>query len=134
MDCLFCKIVAGDIPSTKVYEDACAFAFLDITPVNPGHILLVPKEHSENLYEMPDELLAAMAPVVKKLAIAVKDATGAQGINLGMNNDPAAGQVIFHAHIHIIPRFKNDGHKHWQGKPYQDGEIEGIATNIRMKL
>ena len=135
MDCLFCKIIKGDIPSAKVYEDEYSFAFLDIKPINLGHTLLVPKKHVTNLYEMPDEVLAELAPIIKKLGIAVKKAVGADGINIGMNNDPAAGQLVFHAHIHIMPRFKNDGHEHWHGTPYKnDAEIKTVAENIVSKL
>ena len=134
-DCLFCKIIKGEIPSTKVYEDEHSYAFLNIKPINPGHTLLVPKKHFANLYEMPDEVLANLAPTIKKLAIAVKKAVGADGINIGMNNDSAAGQLVFHAHIHIMPRFKNDGHEHWHGTPYKnDAEIKTVAENIVSKL
>lgn len=133
-DCLFCKIVKGEVPSEKVHEDECSFAFLDIKPINPGHTLLVPKKHFANLYEIPDETLRALAPAIKKLAVGVKKAVGADGINIGMNNDPAAGQLVFHAHIHIMPRFEGDGHKHWQGKPYDDGEEKRVGEKIRSAL
>ncbi|MHB8651614.1 MAG: HIT family protein [Minisyncoccota bacterium] len=133
--CLFCKIISGDVPAANVYEDEHSLAFLDIHPINPGHILLVPKAHLENLSAMPDELLARMAPVIKKLALAAKSAVGADGINIGMNNDSAAGQVIFHAHIHIIPRFTNDGLIHWHGaRDYAEDEMANVATQIRVKL
>lgn len=134
-DCLFCKIISGDVPAASVYEDEHSFAFLDIHPINPGHILLIPKKHYENLTTMPDELLAHMAPVIKKLAIAAKHAVGADGINIGMNNDLAAGQVIFHAHIHIIPRFTGDGLVHWHGaRDYTEGEMETVAKKIKEKF
>lgn len=133
-DCLFCKIIAGEIPSEKVYEDENSFAFLDIKPINPGHTLLVPKKHFTNLYEMPDEILANLAPTIKKLAIAIKKAVSADGINIGMNNDPAAGQLVFHSHIHIMPRFANDGHEHWHGTPYKNDEIKEIASRIKTNL
>ncbi len=130
--CLFCKIIAGEIPSAKIYEDEHSFAFLDINPVNPGHSLLVPKKHFTSLYETPDETLKELSPLVKKLAIAVKKAVSADGVNIGMNNDPAAGQIIFHAHFHVIPRFAADGHKHWRGKrPYKDGEMDEVAEKIK---
>jgi histidine triad (HIT) family protein len=134
MDCIFCKIIKGEILSAKVYEDEHSFAFLDIKPVNPGHVLLVPKKHFPNLYEMPNETLVQLAPTMKKLAIAIKKAVSADGINIGMNNDPAAGQLVFHAHIHIMPRFKNDGHEHWHGKPYGGDEISSIAQKIISNL
>lgn len=134
-NCLFCKIIRGEIPSTKVYEDNHSFAFLDINPINPGHTLLVPKKHSENLYETSDETLRELAPVIKRLAVAVKKAVSADGINIGMNNDPAAGQLIFHAHIHIIPRHSEDGFRHWRGKrAYKDGEINQVAQKIIANL
>lgn len=134
MDCLFCKIIRGEIPSAKVYEDEHSFAFLDIKPINPGHVLLIPKKHSLNLYEMPDETLRELAPTIKKLSIAIKKAVNADGINIGMNNDPAAGQLVFHSHIHIIPRFVGDGHEHWHGAPYQEGEISEVAEKIKKVL
>lgn len=130
-NCLFCKIINGEIPATKIHEDEYSYAFLDIKPINPGHTLLVPKKHFANLYDMPDEILAELAPTIKKLGIAIKKAVSADGINIGMNNDPAAGQLVFHAHIHIMPRFLGDGHEHWHGKPYQDGEIDKVATQIK---
>ena len=134
-NCLFCKILKGEIPSAKVYEDKHSYAFLDIKPINPGHTLLVPKKHFANLYEMPDEVLANLAPTIKKLAIAVKKAVGADGINIGMNNDAVAGQLVFHAHIHIMPRFKNDGHEHWRGaRDYREGEATEVARNIKTHL
>lgn len=131
-DCVFCKIARGEIPSDKIYEDNNFFAFLDINPVNFGHTLLIPKAHYENLYNLPDEILKEMAPLIKKFAIAVKNGTVADGINIGMNNDSAAGQVVTHAHIHIIPRFTNDGFRHWRGKPYANKkESAEVADKIK---
>jgi len=130
-DCLFCKIVSGDVPASKIYEDENSLAFLDISPVNPGHALLIPKEHYKNIYDTPDELLANIAPKIKKIALAVKEAVNADGINIGMNNDPAAGQIVFHTHIHIIPRFEGDGHNPWSSKKYEEGEMAEIAEKIR---
>jgi len=129
-DCIFCKIVRGKIPADAVYEDENCLAFLDITPVNPGHTLLVPKEHYENLYDLPDELLKQLAPIIKKIAIAVKKGVNAEGINIGMNNERPAGQLVSHAHFHIMPRFSNDGYQHWRGAPYKEGETQKIAGKI----
>lgn len=135
IDCLFCKIVAEEIPCAKVYEDETVFAFLDIHPVNIGHTLIVPKAHSVNLYETPDETVAHMMVVAKKLAIAVKEALNADGINIEMNNDPVAGQIIFHTHLHIIPRFQGDGFMHWHGaRDYHEGEAEKVAEGIQKSL
>ena len=134
-DCVFCKIAQGEIPADKIYEDKNFLAFLDIKPNNPGHALIIPKKHYENLYEMPDEVLSAIAPLIKKLAIAVKKGTGADGINIGMNNEGSAGQIVPHAHFHIIPRFSNDGLRHWQGKQYLNKEeaLE-IAKKIKNNI
>lgn len=134
-DCLFCKIIAGEIPSTKIYEDDNVLAFLDIRPVNIGHTLVIPKVHHMNLYETPDEILAHVMTVVKKLSIAIKGALNADGINIEMNNDPVAGQIIFHTHIHIIPRFSGDGFTHWHGaRGYNEGETDTVSTKIKMHL
>lgn len=131
-DCLFCKIIAGEILSTKVYEDSTVFAFLDIRPVNIGHILIVPKVHYANLYETPNETIAHMMVVAKELSIAVKKALNAGGINIEMNNDGPAGQIIFHTHLHIIPRFIGDGFTHWHGaRGYNEGEADIIVGKIK---
>jgi len=129
-DCLFCKIIKGEIPSHKVYEDANVLAFLDITPVNPGHVLLVPKKHSRNILEIDDNNFRELAPLIKKIARAVKEGMGADGINIHINNEPAAGQVIFHTHIHIIPRFSDDGLKMWRGQEIDQEKLMGAAKKI----
>lgn len=131
-NCVFCKIIKGEIPSDKIYENDDFLAFLDINPINPGHIILIPKAHYGNLYEMPDKVLSDIAPIIKKMAIAAKQGTNADGINIGMNNDGAAGQIVPHAHFHIIPRFSNDGLRHWPGKPYiNKKETDKIAEKIK---
>jgi histidine triad (HIT) family protein len=112
-ECLFCKISRKEIPSEFIYEDGEIFAFLDIRPVSKGHTLLVPKKHSSDLLEADDETLSQMISSVKRLAGAIMAATGAAGFNLGINTKPAAGQVVFHTHFHIIPRYSNDGLKMW---------------------
>jgi len=135
MECLFCKIIAGEIPCTKVYEDDTVLAFLDIHPVNIGHTLVIPKVHHTNLYETPDKALSHMVVVTKKLSIAIKESLGAEGVNIEMNNDPVAGQIIFHTHLHIIPRFSGDGFTHWHGaRGYHDGEASEISEKIKMIL
>lgn len=133
-DCIFCKIIKNEIGAAKVYEDSDTLAFLDITPVNPGHVLVIPKTHSENLHEIPDETLSKLAIVVKKIATNVKKAMRADGINIGMNNGKAAGQVVPHAHIHVMPRFEGDGYKLWHGKTYSQGEMEEVAEKIKKIL
>jgi len=108
-ECLFCKIVAGSIPCTKVYEDAHVLSFLDIGPISPGHTLLVPKKHYGAIMEMPAGEVAALFEPVAALAAAVRTAVGAEGINVLQNNGPTAGQVVPHLHIHLIPRWPDDG-------------------------
>ena len=132
--CLFCKIIAGVIPTEKVYEDEDSIAFLDIRPINPGHTLVIPKMHYENVFDAPDTTLAHMMIAVKKVAQGLRNGLGAQNINLAMNNGKHAGQVIFHAHIHIIPRYENDGYQLWLGKEYQNGEMQKIAVKIKNAL
>ena len=133
-DCLFCKIIAGEIPCTKVYEDEMVFCFLDIAPINKGHILVIPKKHSTDLYSLPEEDLFACAKACQKMAVAVKNSVAADGINLGMNNGKAAGQLVPHAHFHVMPRFENDGLKHWPGGSYNEGEAEELAAKIISNL
>ena len=121
-DCVFCKIVKGKLPTNKIYEDGNFLAILDINPVNPGHSLLMIKNHHKNIYETPDEILCKIGPVLKKISNAVKDGVGADGINIIMNNEEISGQMIPHTHFHVIPRFANDGFRHWLGKPYPNKE------------
>ncbi|OGG86380.1 hypothetical protein A3I47_00745 [Candidatus Kaiserbacteria bacterium RIFCSPLOWO2_02_FULL_59_19] len=134
MDCIFCKIVAGEIPSFKVYEDERIVAFLDIRPVNPGHTLIVPKTHSKNIFDIVAEDWTAIADVARILAIAIEKAVSADGINIAMNNRPDAGQLVDHAHVHLIPRKKGDWLKLWPQHPYPEGEAEKTAEKIRSAL
>lgn len=131
MDCLFCKIAAREIPAEIVHEDDQTIAFLDIHPINKGHTLVIPKTHATNIYEIDDAIFFEVMRTAKRLARVVKSATNAEGINIGMNNDPAAGQAVMHAHVHVIPRFSDDGHAHWHGEPYAEDEIEAFGTLIR---
>ena len=133
-DCLFCGIIAGEIPSEKVYEDDATYAFLDIHPVNRGHALVIPKTHATNIYDIPREDFCTLMETVRHLAPVVKGAVNADGINLAMNNDSAAGQLIFHAHIHIIPRFDTDGYRHWHGTPYKEDEMATIGSVLRKNI
>lgn len=107
-DCIFCLIANGQIPSNTVYEDEDFRAILDLNPAQKGHTLLLPKEHCANLFELPEDLAAKVLPAAKKIAAAVKEATGADGVNLVQNNGEAAGQTVNHFHLHIIPRFDGD--------------------------
>lgn len=107
-ECLFCKIVKGEIPSKKVYEDDNVFAFLDINPRNPGHTLVIPKKHAETILDMSEEETGQLFQSVRKIAGMVSSATQSQGLSIGQSNGKVAGQVIAHAHVHIIPRFANE--------------------------
>ena len=134
-DCVFCKIVAGELPASKIYEDKKTLVFLSIGPVNKGHALVIPKEHYKDCLDTPSELLAHLMQVAQKVAQAVKQATEADGINFGINNGSAAGQLVFHTHLHIIPRFDNDGLYSWPDKKYKNiKEQEAIAKKIKEAL
>ncbi len=133
-DCIFCKIVRGEIPSFKVYEDANVLAFLDIHPTNPGHTLVVPKIHAENIFEISSESWSQVMETARKLSITIENALDAKGINLMMNNREHAGQVVDHVHVHIVPRFTGDAHRQWSQSSYKDGEAEKILDKIRKGL
>jgi histidine triad (HIT) family protein len=102
-DCPFCKIVSGEAVASIVYEDPNVIAFMDLSPASFGHTLVVPKEHFENIYDVPEKLLAEMAAVVKRIYVAVKKTINADGIKVIQLNGRAAGQVVMHIHIHVIP-------------------------------
>jgi histidine triad (HIT) family protein len=112
-DCIFCKIVRREAEASIVYEDAEVLAFMDIRPVNPGHTLVIPKQHYVDLFDTPEQVIAAAHQVTKKVAAAVKLATHADGISIIQQNGKAAGQDIFHLHIHIIPRFEDQKMPHF---------------------
>lgn len=131
MDCIFCKIIAGELPSSKIYEDDSVLAFLDIKPVNPGHTLVIPKKHFESIHDTPDEIVSKMSIVAKKIAGSIQKNLGAEGVNIGMNNGRAAGQVVFHAHIHVMPRYGKDSLQLWSGKEYKNNEREEVAKKVK---
>ncbi|HEX8075698.1 MAG TPA: HIT family protein [Thermoleophilaceae bacterium] len=107
-DCLFCKILAGEIPAQKVDEDEHTIAFMDINPWTRGHALVIPREHAPNLYEIADDELARTAQAAKRLARRMKDRLGCDGVNLINSCEPAAWQTVFHFHVHVIPRYDDD--------------------------
>ena len=109
MDCIFCKIVNGDIPSVKVYEDDRVFAFMDINPLNEGHLLVIPKAHAATIHEITEADFLAVMSATHKLAAAIKKALNPEGINLMQLNGKAANQVVPHLHVHIVPRWSGDG-------------------------
>lgn len=130
MDCLFCKIVAGEIPSYKVFENNETLAFLDINPVSAGHTLVIPKRHAQNIFDITPEDWAAVSETVRRVAIALERALDADGINLMMNNRGHAGQVVDHPHMHVIPRFRGDGLTHWPHRKYAEDEAEETLAKI----
>ena len=132
MPCIFCKIIAGEIPSYKVYEDEQVLAFLDINPVNPGHTLVVPKKHLANIEEADEETLCRIMRIVKKVGESLKKKLGAPGYNVQENNDPAAGQVVPHLHFHIVPRLEQDGLALWPQKQYEENEAVEILNKIKI--
>ena len=108
MDCIFCKIIEGKIPSAKIYEDDNFIAFMDIAPIARGHCLVIPKHHCRNVLDTPDYVAEKFYPVIVKISRMVKKAFNADGVNIMQFNEPSAGQEVFHAHVHIIPRYEND--------------------------
>jgi len=134
-DCIFCKMVAGQIPVTKIYEDKVILAFLDIGPLSDGHTLVIPKQHFEKLHDCPTELLSWLGSRLGKIAKAVAGAMDSEGYNVLCNNGRAAGQLVEHLHFHIIPRNIGDGvFDRWPAYKYQEGKIEEIAAKIRENL
>ena len=134
-NCIFCKIIAGEITANKVYEDDVFLAFLDIKPNNLGHTLLIPKDHHKNIFDLPEEILAQIGKRLQLVAKAVLKGTEASGVNLGMNNGETAGQLVWHAHIHIIPRFSNDGLIHWKQKEtFTPDDFKQIAEKIKASI
>ena len=134
-DCIFCKIIEGKIPSAKIYEDGKVVCFLDIMPANKGHCLVIPKNHSKDLSDMKDEDAEASIKAAKKVAKALSLSLGCQGFNLVMSNGLEAGQVVFHSHIHIVPRFKDDGLKiKWPHTKYKEGEMKEYAEKVKKFL
>ena len=130
-DCIFCKIAAGEIPSKTIHEDEKYRVILDLGPATRGHALILPKNHYANLFELPEEDAKEAICLAKKMATIMKDKLGCDGLNLVQNNGEAAGQTVFHFHMHLIPRYENDGQEiGWKpGSPSQD-ELEEIKKQI----
>ena len=134
-DCIFCKIIRGEIPSFRVYENDQALGFMDINPINPGHALVIPKFHAENIFTTPDEWMAGAAIVTRKVSRAVQTALNPYGMNIVQANGPGAKQSVFHLHIHIVPRLKDDGlMMNWPINPGKMDEIRALAEKIKAHL
>ena len=131
-DCLFCKIIAGDIPGTIVAEDDRTVAFMDINPATRGHALVVPRRHAADLGEISSEDFAAVADAARRLAIRARSALDADGINLINSWGPAAWQTVFHLHVHVIPRYADDPLQlPWLPEPADPGELAAVADELR---
>ena len=130
-DCLFCKIVAGEIPSTRVREDERTIAFMDINPATRGHLLVVPRDHAADMFEVGAEDLAAYATAAQELAVRVKERLGAGGVNVLNSCGRAAWQTVFHFHLHVIPRYPGDPLRlPWTPEPGDRGEIAAAAADL----
>lgn len=135
-NCIFCRIIAGEIPCTKVYEDDLILAFMDIAPINPGHILVIPKEHHTSVASIPENVGGRMFHVGSRAGVAMKRALHVDGFNLHLSDGTCAGQVVMHAHLHVVPRSPEDGfHWNWRQLKYAtDAERNTIAAQISEKI
>lgn len=135
-NCIFCKIIGGQIPSASIYEDDDFKVILDISPAAKGHALILPKEHYANIYELPEELAAKAMVLAKKLASHMTEKLNCDGFNLVQNNGEVAGQTVFHFHLHLIPRYKDGDNKDlltWKQLAYKDGEAAELAELLKMQ-
>ena len=134
-DCIFCKIINGEIPSAKVYEDELVYAFLDIAPINLGHVLVIPKEHHQSASTIPEHIAGRMMRIGSRIGIALKRRDEYDAYNLHLADGAAAGQVVMHAHLHVVPRGVEDGFRwNWRQLSYPDGAAKALAAEIADKL
>ncbi len=133
-NCIFCKIIAGEIPSTTIYEDEDFQVILDINPASKGHALILPKGHYANIYQLPEDLAAKAMKLAKKLAEHMTDKLQCDGFNLVQNNGEVAGQTVFHFHLHLIPRYLDGANKDlltWNNLQYKDGEVKQLEELLK---
>ena len=131
-DCIFCKLANGVFPTNSIYEDEDFNVILDVGPATKGHALILPKEHYDNLYELPDELAGKAMILAKKLAKKITEKLSADGLNVVQNNGETAGQTVMHYHLHLIPRYKNDGqHILWNPTEPSKEELESVRDLIK---
>ncbi|MDH3762965.1 MAG: HIT family protein [Gammaproteobacteria bacterium] len=134
-DCIFCKIIGGEIPSFKIYESDDSFAFMDINPASEGHTLVIPKEHAMDVHSISDTAIAATVKTAKKVAAAVEKTLNPEGLNLVQCNGPAAAQSVMHFHMHVLPRANGDELKlNWGLEPGDMDAIGRLAERIRANL
>ena len=130
-NCIFCKIANGEIPSRTIYEDDHFRVILDAGPATKGHALVLPKDHYRNLFEIPEERAAEAMKIAKKIGTQIVEKMGADGLNVVQNNGESAGQSVPHFHIHLIPRYQNDGqHILWKAGKFSDEEMDAIRDQI----
>lgn len=133
--CIFCKIISGEIPAAKIYEDELVLAFLDIGPINFGHTLVIPKEHHESSATIPEATAGRMFRVGSRIGIALKRKFEYEAFNLHLADGTAAGQVVMHAHLHVVPRGVEDGFRwNWRQLSYKEGEIKEFAGELSARV
>lgn len=134
-NCIFCKIIGGEIPSSTIYEDKDFKVILDISPASKGHALILPKQHFANIYELPEDLAAKAMILAKKLAAHMTEKLQCDGFNLIQNNGEIAGQTVFHFHLHLIPRYKDGDNRDlltWNQLQYGEGETEELVKLLKL--
>lgn len=130
-DCIFCKLANGEIPTRSIYEDEDFKVILDAAPATRGHALILPKEHADNLYQLPEELTGRAFVLAKKMAASMTETLGCQGFNIVQNNGEVAGQTVFHFHIHLVPRYTDDGQGlFWEPRQYTDETLDEIRSQL----
>ena len=134
-NCIFCKIIAGEIPSRTIYEDSDFKVILDVNPASKGHALILPKDHCANIYEISEELLVKAVKLAKKLASHMTEVLHCDGLNVLQNNGEVAGQTVFHFHMHLIPRYENMKNKdllNWTYEEFTDDEQDEICRKLQL--
>lgn len=129
--CLFCRIVLGEVPAHKIFETEEVIAFLDIHPVQPGHVLVIPKEHAATFLDMSEQSIVFCMKAAQHLARALIQVTNADGFNIVQNNGKAGGQTIDHVHIHLVPRFIDDGLASWPGQVLNEEKMVELGSRFR---
>lgn len=135
MDCIFCRIAAGELPAHRIYEDERVLAFLDIQPGTPGHTLVIPRAHASDFFELADDDRDAVFAAARRVAEALRLETGAEGLNLHQSNGSAAGQVIFHFHLHLLPRWRDDALRSpWTPGSSESEALARLAKGLKARL
>lgn len=132
-DCIFCKIVKGEEKSNKVYETDKILAILDVNPISKGHLLVIPKEHYKDIFDISETILKEIIISIKKISEMVKENLGARGVNILHASREEAQQSVFHFHIHLVPRYKDDGLDTWPKSEYKELNFEEVAKKIKCK-